>query len=231
MTELCNGTLDDLVKGRHNGPPFVVSSWLIVYQIVVGLNYLHANNIIHRDLKPGNILFIIDVRNRPVMKLADFGCSRIVPEDKSHLTRTETKVGDYSVGFRPFGTSGWIAPEVVNDEKTYTDKVDIFPLGLIIAFTLSGGFHPFGDRTEMRSNRIRKGDPMLPEIIDQIKLTIGGGSSYELIADLIAKMLNPKPEERPSTDQLLQHEYLRIQLNPLVCFSNKLNQIITVLTK
>ena len=223
MTELCNGTLVDLVKGRYDGP-FIGGNWLIVRQIVEGLNYLHANKIIHRDLKPRNILFVIDDRKRPVMKLADFGCSRIVPGDQSHLTRTETEVGDYSVGFRPFGTSGWIAPEVVKGEKTYTDKVDIFPLGLIIAFTLSGGRHPFGDRTEMRSDRIRKGDPMLPEIIDQI-LTKGGGSSY----DLIAKMLNPKPEERPSTDQLLQHEYLRIQLNPLVCFSNELNQIIKVL--
>ena len=128
MTELCNGTLDDLVKGRHNGPPVVVSSWLIVYQIVVGLNYLHANGFIHRDLKPGNILFIVDVRNRPVMKLADFGMSRIIREDQSHLTRTETEDNSGYTIKRPLGTKGWIAPEVVNDERTYTIAADIYPL-------------------------------------------------------------------------------------------------------
>ena len=97
VTELCNGTLDDLVKGWYNGPPVVRNNWPIVRQIVEGLNYLHANDVIHRNLEPRNILFIIDDENRPVMKLVDFGCSRIVPEDNSHLTRTETNIGDYSV--------------------------------------------------------------------------------------------------------------------------------------
>ena len=80
MTELCNGTLDDLVKGRYNGPPVIRINWLIVRQIVVGLAYLHANGVVHRDLNPRNVLFIIDDKNHPVMKLADFGMSRTLKE-------------------------------------------------------------------------------------------------------------------------------------------------------
>ena len=55
VTELCNGTLDDLVKGRYNGAPIIRINWLIVRQIVVGLCYLHRNGVVHRDLNPRNV--------------------------------------------------------------------------------------------------------------------------------------------------------------------------------
>ena len=47
----------------------------IMYQILIGLKYLHSANVIHRDLKPANIL--IDCRDCTI-KIADFGLSRVV---------------------------------------------------------------------------------------------------------------------------------------------------------
>ena len=134
MVELCNGTLPELVVHGQ----FEFKSRDLLHKIVKGLRHLHNNKIIHRDLNPRNILYSlvpIELRadgTRPiVMKLADFGCSRIVSQDKSHLTRTLG--GDYSPVFRPFGTDGWIALEVLKGDKTYTDKIDIYPLGFIFA--------------------------------------------------------------------------------------------------
>ena len=215
VTELCNGTLDDLVKGRYNGAPIIRINWLIVRQIVVGLCYLHRNGVVHRDLNPRNVIFIIDDKNHPVMKLADFGMSRTLKEGQSHLTRTQVQNG-YSVYTVPFGTDGWIAPEVLNGERTYKKSADIFPLGLIIAFTLSGGIHPFDvdppndketneqkiQRSMKRNERIRKGEPMTLTV-DQLK------EDDRLAFDLIQSMLSPNPNERPSTDQVLRHEYFR----------------------
>ena len=221
VTELCKGTLDDLVKGvRYKGPPVFGRNWFIVFQIVAGLDYLHANGVIHRDLNPRNILFTNDDKNRLVMKLADFGCSRTLPEGRTHLTRTELKNG-YSIEFRPFGTDGWIAPEVLKGERIYTNKIDIFPLGLIIAFTLSGGLHPFDvdppndketneeamQRSMKRNERIKKGEPMTLTV-DQLK------DDDRLVFFLFEWMFSSDPKKRPSTAQILQYEYFRDPLDP-----------------
>ena len=222
VTELCDGTLVDLVQGRYNRP-LVGNNWApIVRQIVEGLDYLHANGVIHRNLEPRNILFTIDDRKRPVMKLGDFGMSRILPGDQSHLTRTQMMDG-YSPVLIPFGTDGWIAPEILKGERTYKESVDIFPLGLIIAFTLSGGLHPFDvdppndeetneekiQRIKKRNERIRKGEPMTLTV-DQLK------EDDRLAFDLIQSMLNPNPDERPSAAQVLEHEYFQLRRNEKV---------------
>ena len=206
MTELCNGTLDGLVKGRYDSPS-VCSNRLIVRQIAKGLRYLHTNGVIHRDLKPDNILISIlkGSGDRPVLKLADFGMSRIVPEGQNLMYRTKTKVGDYSIVFRPIGTYGWIAPEIITDKPKYmAESVDIFPLGLIFAFTLSGGRHPFGEDAQTRNERIRKGE-LMTLTVEQLK------EDDRLAFDLIQSMLSSDPEKRPSADEVLRHEYLKIR--------------------
>ena len=221
VTELYNGTLDDLVKRRrrrYKGPP-VGNNWLILRQTVEGLRHLHDNNIIHRDLQPRNILISIskEIGDRPVIKLTDFGMSRIIQENQSHLlTQTQLMKG-YSIEFRAFGTDGWIAPEVLKGQRTFTESVDIFPLGLIFAFTLSGGLHPFDvdppndeetnektiQRSMKRNERIRKGESMTLTS-DQLK------DDDRLAAfDLIQSMLSHDPNNRPSADLVLQHKYFQ----------------------
>ena len=164
--------------------------------------YLHDKKIVHRDLKPRNILYSSSDQGLcPVMKLADFGCSRTLPEGKSGHALSKTKDKSSYTRFRPFGTDGWLAPEVLNGDQRYTNKIDIFPLGLIFCFTLCKGFHPFGEDSRTRNERIRKGEPMLPEIRQLLKER--GEGSF----DLIVKMLNPNPEERPTAVEVLQHQF------------------------
>ena len=214
-TELCLGTLTDIViKEKYNGPPFG-SNRRILRQIVSGVVHLHANNIIHRDLKPENILFSIsDYDGHPVMKLADFGLSRIVSEDASHLSRTQTD--GYSPVLRPFGTDGWIAPEVLNDERTYTQSADIFPLGLIFAFTLSRRRHPYDvdppkdDETKeeaekriiSRNNRIKLKMPMTLTVE---QLNNDDHKAFELIR----RMLLADAKKRPTAVQVLEHNFFQ----------------------
>ena len=214
IVELCNGTLDELVV--HGQLQF--KSRLILRQIVNGLRHLHNNKIIHRDLNPRNILYSrvpveADGTHRLVMKLADFGMSRIVPQDKSHLTRTQLRNG-WSPVFGPFGTDGWTAPEILKGERTYTDKVDIYPLGLVIAFTSSGGRHPFEDppkeketkeeagiRVMKRNERIKNNEPMILTA-DQLEDENRGA-----LFELIQSMLSPDPKLRPSAADILRHNY------------------------
>lgn len=84
---------------------------LVIQQILLGLQYLHARQIIHRDIKPSNILF---TSRTPIhIKLADFGHSA------SSADKLRTMCG----------TERYAAPEMFH--PPYTQKVDIWSLGII----------------------------------------------------------------------------------------------------
>ena len=209
MTELCNGTLHDIVK-RKEGHQLDFDAMEILLQMATGLAYLHENQVIHRDLKPQNILYSLQSAtntevNAPklLMKLADFGCCRTLPEDESEYPLSNTKNDSGYTIIRPFGTSGWMAPEFIGvDPKThptYSYKGDIFPMGLMFGFTLCQGGHPYGEVVpRIRDERIKNGERMLGDI--QRKLEERKDRSYELIK----RMLNPNPKERPTAKQILE---------------------------
>ena len=203
MTELCDGTLHDLVVVNKDYYYSKLTSNnqlrdVVLRQIVEGLKHLHDNGILHRGLTPRNILY----RTHPlVMKLADFGCSRSLPQDATHYTRTVSARG-YSKRLRPFGTDGWLAPEVLNGETHLRPPhvIDIYPLGLIFAFTLCGECHPYGDDATARDERIKNKKPMLDVIRQQLMEL--GDECY----DLINRMLDPNPEKRPTAAEVLKNE-------------------------
>ena len=103
---------------QHKISPFTNSEFvLILRQMLDALVFLHVGqNIIHRDIKMENIL----CDSREHFRLADFG---IAGEG-------------YYLGSRK-GTKPWMAPEMVLGES-YTSKVDVYGLGLVIALLLTG---------------------------------------------------------------------------------------------
>jgi serine/threonine protein kinase len=81
---------------------------IAVKGIVAGMSFMHELGIIHRDLKPSNIL--LDENRRP--RICDFGSSRL-------LALTASKTG-------MCGTAPYMAPEVYEQDRDYTEKVDVF---------------------------------------------------------------------------------------------------------
>ena len=58
-----------------------------------------------------------------------------------------------------YGTEGWAAPEVFSrDIRSVTCAVDIFSLGCVYYFCLSGGKHPYGSEVFFRQARIYQGE-------------------------------------------------------------------------
>ena len=184
VQEFCNGgnLFDKVFK---EGAQTEIFSALIMFQLFSAINYCHIRKIIHRDLKPENIMLEDKTKyGNPCVKIIDFGTA------KFHQSEYENEI---------IGTPYYIAPEVLN--KNYTNKCDIWSLGVIL-YVLTKGKFPFGgeDSKEIYSN-ILKGKY-------DIESTSFNKKSKELI-DLIKKLLKYKPEERISAEEALNHPWFK----------------------
>ncbi|XP_019399011.1 PREDICTED: mitogen-activated protein kinase 12 isoform X1 [Crocodylus porosus] len=88
------------------------------YLIVKGDEYIHSSGIIHRDLKPGNLAVNEDCE----LKILDFGLAR----------HTDSEMTGYVV------TRWYRAPEVILNWMHYTQTVDIWSVGCIMAEMITG---------------------------------------------------------------------------------------------
>ncbi|KAG0045217.1 hypothetical protein BGZ83_009528 [Gryganskiella cystojenkinii] len=105
----------------------------IVAEIAEGLAYLHSEGIIHRDIKHTNIL--LTAQN--TVKLCDFGCAKLLAATLSASTCS------------PRGTRGWIAPELNCARPKYSEKSDIYALGVVMEKMSIPGKTPLDYRTLM----------------------------------------------------------------------------------
>jgi serine/threonine-protein kinase/endoribonuclease IRE1 len=162
-----------------------------------GLEFLHANKIVHRDLKPQNIL----ISKRKKAKISDMGlCKELTNIERSFETNAT-------------GTWGWQPAEVLSKKKQ-NSSIDIFSMGCILYYSLSGGRHPFGDKFSRESN-ILQGKYDLSDL----------KKKNCLAAHLIEHMIPLDPTKRPTVSICLTHilfwDYEK-RLNFLCDISNKL---------
>ena len=116
VMELCETDLYNYMI-NNNLPQAEIKSFFS--QILNGLKHLHSNKILHRDIKPTNIL----IKNSSIIKLADFGISKV----------TEATLNT------SVGTQGYTAPEVLMiDPLTgfahFSKPADIFSLGVTLYY-------------------------------------------------------------------------------------------------
>lgn len=154
----------------------------LMRDVVSGLSHLHDLGIIHRDLKPQNIL--ISAGNGLCAKLSDMGISKRLANDASSL-------GHHATGI---GSSGWRAPEQLLDGRQ-TRAVDLFSLGCVLFFCITGGKHPFGAEYERDGNIVNSRYDLFP-IEDMPEA-----------ADLVTRLLDSAADQRPRATEVLQHPF------------------------
>ncbi|XP_051205880.1 uncharacterized protein [Lolium perenne] len=162
----------------------------IIEGICNGLHYLHEGKegspIIHRDLKPGNIL----LDDEMIPKIADFGISRLIGEDKTH-TRT----------FAIIGTWVYLSPEF-KQNGMISKKLDIYSLGLIIIEIISG--------KRIYCDNIETPNEEFIELLEKWRSRLQKEGSMEdnysqLYACIILSMdcMDKDPQKRPTTEQII----------------------------
>src|SRR5262249_22124655 len=81
----------------------------------------HPARIVHRDLKP-SILFLAETPGRrPIIKVLDFGISKVVDPDSDGITKTATVIG----------TAHYMSPEQLLSAKSVDTRADLWALGII----------------------------------------------------------------------------------------------------
>ncbi|XP_012828622.1 PREDICTED: serine/threonine-protein kinase/endoribonuclease IRE1a [Erythranthe guttata] len=152
----------------------------LMRDVISGIAHLHELGIVHRDLKPQNVLIVSE--RSLFAKLSDMGISKRLVGDMSSLSNHATGCG----------SSGWQAPEQLLLGRQ-TRAVDLFSLGCVLFFCMTGGRHPFGNRLERDINIVKnKLDLFLVEHIPEA-------------VDLLLHLLDPDPERRPKAVDVLYH--------------------------
>ncbi|KAM6574530.1 hypothetical protein CsatA_022857 [Cannabis sativa] len=171
----------DVELWKANGFPSLQLLKLL-RDVVSGIVHLHELGIIHRDLKPQNVL--INKDRFLTAKLSDMGISKRLPGDQSSITQHAT--GN--------GSSGWQAPEQLL-HKRQTRAVDLFSLGCVLFFCVTGGKHPYGDNIERDVNIVNdRKDLFLVENMPEAM-------------DLFIRLLDPNPDLRPKAMDVLHHPF------------------------
>jgi len=162
----------------------------IIYQIALGVKYLHKYGIIHRDLKPDNIM-LTEASDKGKIKIMDFGLSKI-------LGKKEKTVDG-------FGTLTFVSPEVLI-RKPYNKEIDIWSIGVILYLLMSGDL-PFDDE-EDDEQKIAKSIVFNEVEFPQKKF---GNKSKEVI-NLIKKCLTKEPKNRIKIDEIIKSDWIQSQL-------------------
>jgi hypothetical protein len=128
MELLCGRDLESLV--REFGPLPAERALYILRQICDSLADAHARGLVHRDIKPANIYVCRMGLEYDFVKVLDFGLVKLT----GRAALTQTMTADHITS----GTPAFMAPEVILGERDVDRRADVYALGCVAYYLLTG---------------------------------------------------------------------------------------------
>lgn len=174
--------LEELIRSQGSLDPAQACD--LMHQVASALAEANKHNLVHRDIKPSNI----QVTPEGQAKLLDFGLAR-------NFTTGLTEQGTL------LGTLDYMAPEQVQDAHTVDIRADLYGLGGVLCYCLTGAppFPSEANFVKELANRVRQQPPVLrskrPEISAELE-------------QVIQKMMALAPSDRYASPELVMRALL-----------------------
>lgn len=188
----------ELLRGRtlrqrvlEDGPLSPEAAAELVHQIAAGLIAAHNAGVVHRDLKPSNV-FLVPGSGGELVKLLDFGVARVTlgEGDMTRLTRPDQMLG----------TPKFMAPEQIRGAAEVGPSADLYALGAVLYFMLSGRAPFEGSAAEVVHQHLSAAPP---------RLTDRRG-----LERLAARLLEKDPSARLGSAEGVLEELVRLGFPP-----------------
>jgi serine/threonine-protein kinase len=194
------------VHRAHDGTPYIVCEYLdghelgnmledagrieadlavdVARQVCLGLSAAHVAGVVHRDMKPENVFLVGDPAH-PLVKVIDFGISKITdPDESNKLTRT---------GF-VMGTPAYMPPEQAKG-GVIDHRTDVYGVGAILYRALTGHAPFVGDDPGAVLAAVLTKEPKRPRMVDP--------AIPEDLELIIERAMAKNPDDRyPSVDAM-----------------------------
>ena len=177
VMELLNGeTLSTLLdrQGMIASHPAA----MIAAPVARALRVAHAAGVIHRDLKPTNIFLHEDPDLGTVVKVLDFGISKVIAQDAHTQTATGTALG----------SPAYMSPEQARGAKALDHRTDLWSFGVVLFEMLTGRLPFEGPTPYAVVSEIMHG--VVPRIADLVP------DADPRLVELVERCLQRDPEQR-----------------------------------
>ena len=190
VMELLDGLdLDTLV--RQHGPLPAERVVHLLRQVCSALQDAHANGLVHRDIKPANVVVSRAGTTFDFVKVLDFGLVKLDSPRSADKDAIKLSAEDSWSG-----TPGYMAPEVVLGAADTDHRVDLYALGCVAYWLLTGTMVFEGENAMQVMMQHVQAEPKRPS--DRVDLPIPAA-----LEDLVMECLEKDPARRPASAEVV----------------------------